>query len=288
MTTFSPLVGRTVPTRKFSSRDGATPNQLIVHHTAGGTDEGNEAHLSSSDVRVSATYLLRTDGTLTGIVPEEYQPWTTGGDWPDNYAVTVEVVNTGGGPDWPVSDAQIATLVALAADLSSRYGWGPLTRDNVKGHREYMATACPGPYLFDRLQYICDAANGNSAVAPPPVDIPTPSVPTWDIGVKPAWPAGFGPNDYLGDIEGPAQSHGGDARFDGPDVNACIAWVQRWLIVNGFVPGVSNPYGGWADGIYESPTVEAVTRAQQSNADWWAITSRPGEVWQHDDYARMN
>ena len=183
--TFSRLSTRQVSTRKYGSRRGKRVSKLIIHHTAGGTNAGNVALLSTGKRSVSATYCLETSGRLTGIVPEEYRPWTSGSFAADGDAVTVETVNSGGAAKgWPVSAAQLEMLAQLAADLCRRYGWGKLDRTRVKGHREFASTACPGPFLWPRVTNtsLHDAIirRGNEILGQAP-KTPTPAKPSgWD------------------------------------------------------------------------------------------------------------
>lgn len=159
--THSSLATRTLATTKYSDRNGLTPRRLIVHH-CGSTSNGNDTYLATGDNDKSATYCLRNDNVLVAIVPEEHRPWTTGGHAYDGDAITIEVVNSTAEPEWAVTDAQLETIARLAAELSTRYGWGPLTRTNVVGHREVNAstgTSCPGPYLLPRLDDIVRRAN---------------------------------------------------------------------------------------------------------------------------------
>ena len=100
---------------------------------------------------------------------------------------------------------------------------------------------------------------------------------------KPAWPLPLGTDHHLGDLRGPATSHGGDPDRDGPEVVAAIRYVQQRMIALGFVPGVADPAGGWADGLFEAPTVKAVAA--------WQLACVPGTtdfgaVWP-DDYALL-
>ncbi|WGD38466.1 peptidoglycan recognition family protein [Lysinibacter sp. HNR] len=156
---FSHLATRVAASQKHSARTKPI-SRMIVHHTAGGTNEGNVARLSTHPhPSPSANYCLLTTGQLVGIVPEERRAWTSGSDAADSPSITIETVNTGGAPEWPVSDAQIETLALLAADLSTRYRWGPLDRTRIIGHREVAQTACPGPYLYPRLEQIVTRAN---------------------------------------------------------------------------------------------------------------------------------
>ena len=63
-------------------------------------------------------------------------------------AVTIETSNSGGAPEWPVSDTTFQTLVTLVADIARRNGLGKLVKGkNLTWHSMYAATACPGPYL---------------------------------------------------------------------------------------------------------------------------------------------
>lgn len=159
--TFSPLASRAVNHHnKFSSRENTPVRYLIVHHWAG--TSGGDARLLNPSEAVSASYILYGSGELVGQVPEEYRPWTSGSWAADAPAITVETQNSENGGDWPVSDAAVEMLARLAADLCVRYGWGSLDRNRVRGHREFFATACPGPYLWARLDAI--VARGNQII----------------------------------------------------------------------------------------------------------------------------
>ena len=170
--TFSNLTARRIITRKYSSRGGNRVTRLIIHHTAGGTNTGNEYELALNTNRsASVNYVLRTDGSFTGIVPEESRAWTSGSFNADKNAITVETVNTTGAPSWQVADIQLERLAQLAADVSRRYGLGAIVvGKNLYGHRDWYQTACPGPYLYPRLDDIAKRANqllGGSAPAHP-------------------------------------------------------------------------------------------------------------------------
>jgi hypothetical protein len=102
------------------------------------------------------------------------------------------------------------------------------------------------------------------------------------------WPGpklGFGPSDHFGNINGPAQSHGGAIPADRPYVKM----IQQRLIVCGFVPGHHDPNDGWADGIFDiqgngrlgGPTTDAVRRFQALDRPG-RLTTKPGQVWPDD------
>jgi hypothetical protein len=109
--------------------------------------------------QASCTYVITTDGRILGHVPEEFRPWTSGSFEADGDAITIEVQNTGGqanGNDsdpasWPISAAAYNSIIALLADVARRYGWGGINASNYRGHREFSSTACPGGYLWSRM-----------------------------------------------------------------------------------------------------------------------------------------
>jgi hypothetical protein len=102
--------------------------------------------------------------------------------------------------------------------------------------------------------------------------------------MKPAlrrpWPSYMHPGHYFGLISGPKESHGGFYVWERPDVQA----IQRRLIELHMVPGVGDPESPWADGLFEQPTVEAVSRWQR--AYYADSTTLFGQVWS-DDWAHL-
>lgn len=156
--TYSKLAARTVPHHgKYNSRSGRGVSRVIVHHW-GGT-AGGDTRLTQPKSPASTHYILYSDGTLVSQVPEEFRAWTSGSFAADAPSITVEVQNTSAGGRWPVSDKAIAKLIELVADVARRYGWGSVDRNRVRGHREFYATACPGPYLYSKLGTIAQQAN---------------------------------------------------------------------------------------------------------------------------------
>lgn len=103
---------------------------------------------------------------------------------------------------------------------------------------------------------------------------PTPSVPHIDF---PAW--GIPGNEYYGLVTGPDASHGGFYDSEKPAVRA----IQKWLIAHGYVPGVGDIGNGWADGLFEQPTADAVAAFQRAEMPG---TEYYGQVW-HDDWDQM-
>lgn len=175
--TFSSLATKTLPSHgKYNSRQGIKIGRIIIHHWAG--TQGGDSRLINPNEAVSANYILYSDGTLVGQVPEEYRAWTTGGFDFDAPSITIEIQNSAAGGDWPISNAAYSKLIQLIADLAKRYGWGGVNAARVRGHREFVATACPGPYVFSRFGDIIAKsqalyAGGSTAPAPTPTNPPT-------------------------------------------------------------------------------------------------------------------
>ena len=148
--TFSALISGTVPHHgKYSSRSGVKVSRIILHHWAG--VYGGDTRLTNPNQAVSANYIVYSDGRIVGQVPEEYRAWTSGGWDYDAPSITIECQNSSVGGDWPVSAAAFNALIRLYADIASRYGFNKNSPATLRGHREFVATACPGPYLWARL-----------------------------------------------------------------------------------------------------------------------------------------
>ena len=105
-------------------------------------------------------------------VEEKDRAWTSSNADNDHQAITIEVANNGGGPNWPVSDTALAKLIDLCVDICKRNGIKQLnyTGDasgNLTRHNMFAATACPGPYLQSKFPYIANEVNKRLVV---PVD----------------------------------------------------------------------------------------------------------------------
>lgn len=105
----------------------------------------------------------------------------------------------------------------------------------------------------------------------------------------PAYPGNFSlpTGHYYGLISGPDQSHGGYYASERPVVEA----IQRKLISLGFayrsngaqVPPSGWASDGWADGVFEQLTADAVARFQRAHMPG---TQYYGQVW-GDDWAKL-
>lgn len=132
-------------TKRTHAVEGITP-----HHAGGNGTLEALGHIFATG-SASANYGIGQDGTIACFVPEDYRAYTSSNRANDDRCITIEVLNSGLGPDWPISDAAYDSLVALCADICRRYGFRlNFTGDstgNLTMHRYFAPTPCPGPYL---------------------------------------------------------------------------------------------------------------------------------------------
>ena len=144
---------------KTRSRYGKI-TEITVHHCAGVMSVEDLGHLWQRVGREGSSH-YGVSGTQIGqYVSEDDIAWTNS-HWASNCrAVTIETSNSGGAPNWPVADDTLQTLIRLVADIAKRNSLHPLVLGKtLTWHSMYAATACPGPYLKGKLQYIVDEAN---------------------------------------------------------------------------------------------------------------------------------
>lgn len=139
-------------------------DSIVIHHMAGNlTVEQCGNVFAPASRQASSNYGVGTDGRVACYVDEENRAWTTGNAGIDNRAITIEVANCGGSPDWKVSDKALEATIGLCVDICRRYGFKLNYTGDKKGnlhmHKWYGATACPGPYLGGKFAYIAQEVN---------------------------------------------------------------------------------------------------------------------------------
>ncbi len=164
----SSLVTYTNLTNKHDKRNHKI-DKITIHHMA----EKRTAkqccdYFTATDRDVSANYCIGYDGSIGMNVEEKYRAWTSSSEVNDMRAVTIEVSNDGGAPNWHVSDIALARLIDLCVDICLRNGIDRLvfTGDacgNLTMHKMFAATGCPGPYLGGRFPYIVQQVNARLA-----------------------------------------------------------------------------------------------------------------------------
>lgn len=146
---------------------------ITIHHMAGNLSvEDCGAIFAKSGRQASANYGVGSDGRVALYVDEANRAWTSSNAANDHRAVTIEVANDGGAPDWHVSAAALEATVALCVDICKRNGIPRLNYTGTKAgnltmHKWFAATLCPGPYLSGKFPYIAEEVNRRLAADQP-------------------------------------------------------------------------------------------------------------------------
>lgn len=160
--------------------------EITIHHMAGVLSAAACGSIFQRPGRNgSSHYGIGVGGEIAWYVDENCVAWTNS-NWPSNQrAITIENSNSEVGGEWPVSDATLASLIKLVADIAKRNGLGKLVPgENLTWHSMYAATSCPGDYLRARMQYIADEANKINYPEPTPTPTPTPTPAEIKVGDK--------------------------------------------------------------------------------------------------------
>lgn len=162
--TNSKLVSYTKLSPNYNPRPGAI-TKITIHHMAGNCSiETCGDIFAKKERQASSNYGIGTDGRIGMYVEEKNRAWTSSSRANDNLAITIEVANDGGAPNWHVSDKALAALIDLCVDICKRNGIKKLnyTGDatgNLTKHEYFANTDCPGPYLGGKFPYIAEQVN---------------------------------------------------------------------------------------------------------------------------------
>lgn len=165
MFTNSPLVVYTLLSPNFAGRTVSKVTKITIHHMAGNLSIERCAELFQPVSRqASANYVIGSDGRVGLVVEEKNRAWTSSNRDNDNVAVTIEVANNSGKPNWTVSNEAYAALLDLCTDICKRNGIASLNytgdkNGNLTRHNMFVATECPGPYLQGKFPEIAAEVN---------------------------------------------------------------------------------------------------------------------------------
>lgn len=172
---------------------------VSVHCMAGNLSvESCGAVFSNKNNIASSNYGIGSDGRIALYVPEDERSICTSSIANDDRAVTIEVANDSGAPDWHVSHEAMQSLIKLLADICKRNGIKELkwniasvseaskkfnelrnkgysfdnaatiayknlkenpSVQNMTVHRWFSQKACPGEYLMEMHPYIASEVN---------------------------------------------------------------------------------------------------------------------------------
>lgn len=157
----------------YRSRNGKQISKITIHHMAGNLSVETCGKVFNGSRVASANYGIGSDGRIALYVDENNRAITSSNAANDSVAVTIEVANDGGAPNWYVSDKAYAALIELCVDICKRNDIKALdyTGDkngNLTRHNMFAATTCPGPYLQGKFSDIAREVNArlNAQAAP--------------------------------------------------------------------------------------------------------------------------
>ncbi len=139
--------------------------KITIHHMAGNLSVETCGNVfAPSSRQASSNYGIGSDGRVGIYVEEKNRSWCSSSASNDNQAITIEVANNGGAPNWTVSDIALRKLIDLCVDICKRNGIPSLnytgnTNGNLTMHKWFAATNCPGPYLESKFPYIASEVN---------------------------------------------------------------------------------------------------------------------------------
>lgn len=161
----SALVSYTKLSPNYTKMTGKQNKKITIHHMAGNLSVESCGNIfAKASRKASSNYGIGSDGRIALYVDEANRSWCSSSSANDSQAITIEVANCGGEPNWEVSDKAYAALLDLCEDICRRNGITELnfTGDasgNLTQHNYFAATACPGPYLKAKFQDIADEVN---------------------------------------------------------------------------------------------------------------------------------
>ncbi|MDT4923749.1 MAG: hypothetical protein QOG01_1462 [Pseudonocardiales bacterium] len=251
---------------------------VVLHVNAdedGTSDSFFAADESVNPDSVTPNFQVYKNGSIHQYLPFDWQPWCQA-DGNFNYAA----IETAGLPSEPLTDAQLRSCGVILAAYHAGMGL-KLQEAHSPGERglgtHHMGGAawgghsCPGTIRANQREKLLSLAggdNGGDGARMMTAHVVGPHL-------RRPWPDYMGEGDFFGLISGPDESHGGINAAEQSDVRA----IQLRLQALGFAPDTP----GWADGIFERPTKDAVTlwqRARMPGTEFF------GEVWP-DDWARL-
>lgn len=134
-------------------------SRIVIHHTGNPTDDDlsaeqlHRSHQNLGWAGVGYHFIVRKDGTVELGRPD----WAVGAHAEGFNSKSIGIHVCGNFDMAEPTEAQINALQQLIADICDAYGL-IASADIVVGHRDLMATACPGKNLYKQL----DTIRGNA------------------------------------------------------------------------------------------------------------------------------
>lgn len=139
--------------------------KITPHHMAcNGSLKGIGKAFAKVSRQCSSNYAIDSNGNVAMYCEEKNRSWCSSSPENDNQAITIEVANDGGTPNWHVSGKALEALINLCVDICKRNNIPKLNftgdkNGNLTMHRYFANTLCPGPYLASKYPYIAEEVN---------------------------------------------------------------------------------------------------------------------------------
>ena len=146
---------------------------LVLHYTGMPTSDGALALLCSPEAEVSAHYFVQESGDVLQLVPESRRAWHAGrsfwaGETDLNSAsIGIEIVHPGHDDPRPYPAAQMASVIALCADICARRA---IAKDRVLAHSDIAVSRKIDPGEFFPWDALARAGVGRFVEKAPPHD----------------------------------------------------------------------------------------------------------------------
>lgn len=151
------------PSPNFDART-SLPDIIVLHYTGMQTGEGALERLRDPEAKVSSHYMVEEDGRVFRLVPEERRAWHAGRSfWKgktdiNSASIGVEIVNPGHEFGYrPFPDAQIASVIALVADIRSRWA---VDDARIVGHADVAPDRKEDPGELFPWKRLAEAGHG--------------------------------------------------------------------------------------------------------------------------------
>lgn len=157
---------------------------VVAHHMTiigKGTGSANDACMRTWQTREASAHYGVDGRFVRQFVWDKDEAWATANSLGNQAGISIEHANSSAGPNWLVSELTWKTGARVAASLHVLYKLGrPVANKTLRRHKDFFATACPGPYLGGSQwdEYVAEAQKQydqfvtGAAAAPAPHVLP--------------------------------------------------------------------------------------------------------------------
>lgn len=155
--------------------------KITIHHMAGDLSvETCGKVFQNKSKKASSNYGIDSKGRVGLYVEEANRSWASSNATNDNMAVTIEVADATGAPNWTVNETAYNKLIELCVDICQRNGikelvWTGDKNGSLTVHRFFKATECPSEYLMAKMPEIAKTVTERLKAPNKPVETVKPS-----------------------------------------------------------------------------------------------------------------